>query len=255
MAMLRTAQRSAHSPVGAALLVLIALVVLGVAAPARLQATAYHAFADVRSWAGIPNAANVLSNAALLIAGALGWWFRPDARDTRIAGATRAGLATFALGLVLTSIGSAWYHLAPDDRTLVFDRLPMTIMFAGVLGAAFGERISALTGTTMLVGLLIIGPASVVYWAITGNVTPYAVVQAGAIATLLLLLVFTRASGDPYHWWVLLLLYALAKACETLDASIWTITRETVSGHTVKHLVSGVAGMAPFWRFMRPRAR
>jgi hypothetical protein len=59
----------------------ILLLPLIIAAPALLihgplpQDLGYHAFADQRSWLGIPNAGNVLTNAFFLLAGVLGLGF------------------------------------------------------------------------------------------------------------------------------------------------------------------------------------
>ena len=39
----------------------------------------------------------------------------------------------FFLGLFLTGFGSGYYHWEPTNDTLVLDRLPMTILFAGVV--------------------------------------------------------------------------------------------------------------------------
>src|SRR5262245_46993879 len=109
--------------------------------PAFPQVQSYHSFADERAWFGIPRAADVLSNVAFLAVGLYGI-VRLLARDrARFPAATEASLACVAVGFVLTGIGSAWYHLAPSDRTLVWDRLPMTVVFAGVLGAAIAQRI------------------------------------------------------------------------------------------------------------------
>src|SRR3569833_3916671 len=43
----------------------------------------YHEFADQRSWAGIPHAADVLSNLAYLVAGLAGFACMPRARRLR----------------------------------------------------------------------------------------------------------------------------------------------------------------------------
>jgi len=48
----------------------------------------------------------------------------------------------FFVGFVLTAIGSAWYHLDPDDRGLAWDRMGMVVAFAGVLGLVAAHRVS-----------------------------------------------------------------------------------------------------------------
>ena len=81
------------------------------------QPQAYHHFADQRSIAGIVHGLDVLSNLAFLASGLLGLCFVLRAGLTPDAG-TRWAFATLFFGLVLTSIGSAYYHLAPDNQRL-----------------------------------------------------------------------------------------------------------------------------------------
>jgi hypothetical protein len=87
-------------------------------------------FADSRGVGVLPNAIDVLSNLAFLIAGAFGLRLASRAPLPQ-----QASLHLFAMGLVLTALGSAYYHWAPTDKTLLWDRLPMTLAFAGAIGA------------------------------------------------------------------------------------------------------------------------
>src|SRR5215472_17342126 len=86
------------------------------------QDQAYHLFADQRTLIGIPNFWNVVSNIPFVAVGALGL-----ARY-------RNNIATIVLflGVFMTGIGSAYYHWAPSDGTLFWDRLPMTVAFAAI---------------------------------------------------------------------------------------------------------------------------
>ena len=86
-------------------------------------------------------AGDVLSNAAFALVGLAG--FIQLRRGARVLGpAVRASLYFFFTGLFLTALGSTHYHLDPTNATLVLDRLPMTIAFAGVFGAVVGERVA-----------------------------------------------------------------------------------------------------------------
>ncbi len=102
--------------------------------PAIAQDQAYHLFADQRSWLGIPRAADVLSNLAFVLVGLAGIARLASRRRTRFSAATEAGLWCVALGFLCTGAGSAWYHLNPVDATLAWDRLAMTLVFAGRAG-------------------------------------------------------------------------------------------------------------------------
>ena len=91
--------------------------------PPLLQNQAYHQFADQRELLGIPNFWNVVSNLLFVVVGAVGLLrFHRDATTTVL----------FA-GIFLTGFGSSYYHLDPNDSTLFWDRLPMTICFAQAL--------------------------------------------------------------------------------------------------------------------------
>ena len=91
--------------------------------PALPQDQSYHLFADCRTVAGIPNFWNVVSNIPFIAIGAAGLWRFRDGPATII----------LFLGFFLTGIGSSYYHWHPNDATLFWDRLPMTLSFAAIL--------------------------------------------------------------------------------------------------------------------------
>jgi hypothetical protein len=219
--------------------------------PALQQPAEYHDFADRRVLLGIANAGDVLSNAAFVLAGLYGLiqlqrgrrWLGPS---------VRASLLAFFVGLILTALGSAYYHLEPTNATLVLDRLPMTIAFAGVFGAVVGERVSTRGGFAALVAMLAIGLASVVYWKYTDNVAPYAAVQFGGIAGLVVLLVATPRGAEALPWWGLIAWYALSKLVEAGDSVIWHASSAVVAGHLLKHLAAAMGGVVIAHALGRP---
>ncbi|MGE3163230.1 MAG: hypothetical protein AB7K53_14470, partial [Burkholderiales bacterium] len=160
--------------------------------------------------------------------------------------------AVFFSGVLLTSAGSAWYHLAPDDARLVWDRLPMTIAFMSLVSAVIAERIDRRLGSALLWPLVFLGLASVVYWrwsALAGfeNLRPYLAVQFGSIAVVLAISLLYRSRYT--HGWVIFLLaaaYAVAKAVEVYDREIFEIGG-WVSGHTLKHLAAALG----IWLLLR----
>jgi hypothetical protein len=115
----------------------VALVVTALLPPIA-QPQSYHHFADQRTIFGVAHALDVLSNLAFLVSGLLGLWF--VALAGKIDAGTRWAFATLFFGLALTSIGSGYYHLAPDNGRLVFDRLPMIIAMSGCIGAVVTDR-------------------------------------------------------------------------------------------------------------------
>jgi len=247
------AQRPLARAEWACLLGLVVLLVAASIAPAVQQPSAYHALADVRSWRVVPNAANVLSNLAFVICGGaiVVGLTRPAGRA--LGGVTRTSLVITAAGVLFTAWGSAHYHWQPDDATLFWDRLPMTLAFAGVTGIVLAQRVSLRAARVAVPLLLLLGPASVVYWRQSGNVLPYALVQVGLMVGLMLIVVSIRRRDDPFPWAWLIAGYAAAKLGETFDAVIFDATGRVVSGHTLKHLLAAAAVGALAWPLFRRR--
>jgi hypothetical protein len=234
--------------------VVVVIALAGIATFLRLpplaQPESYHHFADDRRMLGIPNFMNVISNAPFAVLGVMGLRFvwRRRAADTRlcfIQEGERIPFAVFFAGAFLTCFGSGYYHWAPNDATLAWDRLPMTLAFMGLLAAVVSERIEVRAGLRLLWPLVFAGAASVWWWRRSGNLWPYACAQFFSIALIGLMLVLLppryNRTGDLL---VLTGFYALAKVFEALDWQIFALTNKFVSGHTLKHLV---AALAVFW--------
>lgn len=219
---------------------LLALAVFGPAVPNPAHA---HDFADRRLLWGVPNALDVLSNIGFLVGGAWGLWALRNAPRGPLYAVQRACAALFFAGLVVTAAGSSWYHLVPNDTGLAIDRASMSVAFAGLLALLAAARVSDRAGIAMAVGLLLLGPASVFAWWSTGNVLPWAVVQFGGMALVLLVLAFgaDHLGTLRVRWGWVLLAYALAKLAEMNDQAILAATGELFSGHTLKHLVAAFA--------------
>ncbi len=144
-------------------------------------------------------------------------------------------------------MGSTWYHLAPSNASLVWDRLPMTLVFAGVLGTAIAQRVGNDAGRLSLALLVPLGIASVAYWKVTGDLSLYAALQLGGVGGLVLLMLLTRKGNDSIPWAWVLGWYALAKVAEFADQTIFEATHHLISGHTLKHLLAAAAGAAVLW--------
>jgi hypothetical protein len=192
---------------------------------------------------GIPNALDVLSNLAFLLAGSWGLVLLRS-RRIELSPTTWQALRAFFVGLVLTAFGSSWYHLHPGDATLLWDRLGMTVAFAGILTAAISQRISERAATPMLYALLASGLASVLYWSESGNLSAYVLIQFGGMLALFGLLVLARREDDVLPWGKVLIWYGLAKLLESADHGIWELTSGIVAGHALKHVAAAGAGFA-----------
>jgi hypothetical protein len=209
------------------------------------QDQAYHAFADGRSLFGIPNAADTLSNLAFLLVGLWGLRWLRASRMRPPAVATPDELIAWSVlfaSLALTGLGSAWYHLAPDDARLAWDRLPMAFAFASLFVVVFSERIETPRLRWLLAPALVLAAASVAWWSWTGDLRPYAFVQFYCIVALpLLVWLFPSRYTRRWDYWVLIGVYLAAKLAEQFDAAVFDATG-VVSGHTLKHLLAAAGG-------------
>lgn len=210
----------------------------------------YHHFADQRTWLGIPHFGDVASNLAFLLAGLFGLLFlsREANRAQFIDPAERRPYVFVFLGLVLTAFGSAFYHWAPDNARLVWDRIPMTIVFMPLVAAQIGERVNVKLGLWLLPLLTAVGIGSVLQWRWTvvhgvADVRFYAAVQLYSVAALFIVLLLPPRYTHGSDLLAVAGLYLLAKTCETADHQIFSLGH-FVSGHTLKHLAAGLAG---FW--------
>ena len=234
---------------------LVALLAVAALLPRAVQDQAYHGFADQRSWFGIPRAADVLSNLPFALVGILGIVRLVAREGARFCRETQRALWCIAIGLVGTAAGSAWYHFEPSDASLVWDRLPLIVVFAGVLGAALAQRFDGYPAKGGLPVLALFGIASVVYWSQSGNLAPYLAFQAGGILALLCIIAVTRNNHDPFPWGWVIAWYALAKIAETGDRAIWDATGGLIAGHAIKHFFAAMACAAALWPLLVRRSR
>ena len=229
------------------------------ASPRMAQPPEYHRMADERTMAGIPNALNVLSNLPFALVGLLGIATVRAAKRTFDDPRDRWPYFALFAGVLLTAACSSYYHLAPDNARLVWDRLPMTVGFMGLFAAMLTERVNPRLGRALLVPLIFAGVGSVVYWFWTelrgvGDLRPYLLVQFGSLMLVaLILLLYPSPLRDARYIVGGLLIYALAKVFEVADALIFDFGR-VVSGHTLKHLVAAM-GVWFLVLMVRERAR
>jgi hypothetical protein len=156
------------------------------------------------------------------------------------------GHGVFFLGVTLTSLGSAYYHLVPNNSTLVWDRLPMTLAFLSFLSATVAERISVRSGFVFLPPLLASRIASVFYWQHSelqgrGDLRPYLFAQFFPLLIIPVMIFlfpprYTRTADLVGVFGA----YALAKILEHFDKPIFALG-QIISGHTLKHLSAAFA--------------
>ena len=209
------------------------------------QPQAYHNFADQRRIWGIPNFWNVMSNLPMFFLGVYGlylsfknWSHRPDFTAQWIP-------IVLCAGMFLACFGSMYYHWAPDNHTLVWDRLPMTLMFMPILSLVVYDFMGAKAGKIAFFTLVPLGILSVFYWDYTesigaGDLRLYAFVQFFPMLIVPFLYWFSPKKV-PYGKYILLILgwYILTKLAEHFDTEIYNLLGFW-SGHTIKHLLGSV---------------
>lgn len=206
----------------------------------------YYAFIDERSFAGIPNAWNVLSNLPFLYVGwQIGKVFRPEGDP-----AYRYPGILLAIGMALTAIGSSYFHADPNPSTLFWDRLPMVVAFSGVFLLLISDRFSRELSRRIFWPLLGLSIASVLYWRYGENLRPYLSLQFGLLIFTFAIAIFTRGNRlRNSAVFGMAGLYLAAKVLEAKDAPIFTTFGELASGHSLKHLLAAVAVLIFVRRF------
>ncbi len=211
------------------------------------QSLVYHAFADNRAMFGIANFWNVVSNIPFLFIGAYGIVNAARVWDKNAAFEFRWLPMLLSVGIFMIGIGSAYYHYAPDNATLVWDRLPMTVGFMAFFALLMHDFCGEKVGKWSFWLALSFGFCSIWYWQWSenigqGDLRPYALVQFFPMLILPFLFLFFPKKVT-YGRFVLgsASFYALAKVCEHFDKAIFEATNGFWSGHTLKHLIASIA--------------
>ncbi|MGA2126529.1 MAG: ceramidase domain-containing protein [Xanthobacteraceae bacterium] len=195
------------------------------------QDQTYHQFADQRTLLGMPNFWNVVSNLPFIVVGGAGL-----ARFHH-----NSAIIMLFLGIFLTGFGSSIYHWNPNDGSLFWDRLPMTLGFMAILAVMVEERASTKAGAVLLWPLVATGVFSLLLWRWTGDLRLYVWVQFFPyLALLLLFLMFPPKYTGTFYWLIAAALYALAKVLEFFDSEIYSVG-SILSGHTLKHFAAAAA--------------
>ena len=236
--------------IGVILLTLLISFLYFFTGPVIEQPQDYHQFADQRLLWGVANAFDVLSNLAFLVAGYLG--LREILKNQKNL-ISYASWKWFFIAIILIAPGSAYYHLAPNDGTLIWDRLPMSLGFMALYVALFTEHIS-LKSERFLPLALLLGLVSVLTWVVTSDLRFYFWVQFSSFLTIPVILIFFRSYFTQKYWYgVTLVCYLLAKITEVKDHEIFAWTGENISGHTLKHLLAAL-GLAFLWWMLKKRS-
>ncbi len=247
--------------------IIICIVVAAISAAFTLspisQPPEYFNFADDRTLWSIPNFCDVVSNLPFSVVGIFGLLALKVHRQdpSRFIDSKESLPFVIAFtGLLLLGPGSAYFHWTPANDTLVWDRLPMTLVFMAFFSTIIAERMHLKAGLYLLPVLLVVGIGSVIYWNVTesagqGDLRPYVLVQflPALVIPIILMLFPPRYTGGRYLL-AMIVCYGLAKLCELYDPEVYAFTAHFVSGHTLKHLVSALGALG-LVKYVRNRQR
>ena len=246
--------------IGYALIILTAVLTVGgiMSQDPIAQDVSYHLFVDTRKIWSVPNFWNVATNIPFAVVGLLGLYKLRTPGKLGILDETGTAYTLLFFGTFLVSFGSGYYHLAPDNQTLVWDRLPMTIAFMALFSIIVSEFISIRSGKALLLPLILAGILSVVYWHFSeirgeGDLRFYALVQFYPMLAIPIILVcFRSRCTHVYAYWWLLLAYIAAKLFEHFDGEVYNVLG-FISGHSLKHLTAAL-GMYVLLAFYQKRS-
>ena len=241
-----------HAPV----IITVGIVIIMAAHGRIAQPVHYNEFADHAVVSGIPHAADVLSNAGFALVALWGWLALWPHRASDQLRAGWPGYSLFLIGLLLTAFGSGFYHLAPDNARLIWDRLPIALACAGLLVGVRGDTQAQLNTTIEAIVLGLFAVASVAWWVYTdrndaGDLRPYLLLQGLPLILVPLWQAIYRAPRtDRIAFAAAMALYVVAKLAEVFDHEIANAIG-FVSGHTLKHLIATTATAAIVWGLTR----
>jgi len=215
------------------------------------QDPSYHLFADTRTCFGIiPRAGDVLTNLAILAAGLFGLALRP--RMT-VAPEERTAVSVLIAASILTAFGSAYYHWAPANATLVWDRLPLAIILMSGFALVLADRVHPLFASHSIWPLTALAVVSVIVWGVLetigkGDLLLYLIVRVGAAVAIVTLLILRQPRHTGTRWLVMAVLCEVIMATlDRLDHEVFHLTGGVASGHNLKHVIVGVALGLVFW--------
>jgi hypothetical protein len=224
-------------------LALLSVIVLLLHGPIA-QDQNYHKFADDRVFWGVPNFLNVITNLPFVI---IGFYGLRAVRSANEKGLRQIMFALFS-GFLLLTFGSGYYHLYPNNETLVYDRIPIVIIFMSFFALVIYDCCGRRAGYISFITLNSVGVLSVVYWIVTehagrGDLRWYGMVQFFPVVAIPAVLFLQK---PPFNYSTelipMFIFFGVAKFAEHFDTQVYHLLKGIISGHSLKHIFVALAG-------------
>jgi len=207
------------------------------------QSQDYHQFAEQRFIGHIPHFGDVLSNLSFIIVGVLLLVESRQWNYVELYKGQKTLFKALAYSSIALGFGSGYYHWAPTDYTLAWDRATMVLGFAIIFYDScvrydiFGKK-KVCQGTTIST-ITFLG--TVIFWMISNRLEPYVFVQFFTMFVLVILAIKNYKEVPSKHLFNMFIWYALAKLFENQDKLIFMMSGDLMSGHTLKHIAYAMA--------------
>tara|TARA_B100001175_G_scaffold246077_1_gene212721 strand:+ start:557 stop:1309 length:753 start_codon:yes stop_codon:yes gene_type:complete len=205
------------------------------------QPQSYHDFADDREFLNIPNALDVMSNLVIVFPGLVGLAFVHERRNDPFVSDDETSIhITIFAGMVLTFAGSVWFHLEPNDSTLLWDRLGMTIVIGSSISLMINDFWDRELAGRIHIPIILASIISLLWWPVFDDLRLYFIVKHHPFILLPIFLIYGTRVYDKisgYFWG--LSMFILATIFEFADTAIYDMTG-FISGHTLKHIAAGI---------------
>jgi hypothetical protein len=174
----------------------------------------YHNFADKDKYT------DILTNLPILIAGLY------------ILSYKNQKLKVLGIHVILLSIASSYYHINPNNNTILIDLLSISLISSLLIMYLLNIRNNYIK---ILLYLLSIG--TVLYWKYSSNLLPYSLFW---LSVTILLLYKYYDTKYKYKSLLIVGLIIAIRIVEIYDKQIYKLTNNILSGHSLKHILAGI---------------
>jgi len=204
-------------------------------------------FADHRSFLGIPNFGDVVSNIFIVCIAISGLRFvwKSQVKSYAFEFAwERISPTVFFFGILVKGLGAMWFHVEPNVTRITWDQLPMTFVFIGIFGVLIGDRIRSNTINELCGPILFLTAVSVGWWVWVktngdgmSDLEPYLFVQIFPSFTMLMILIFFPGRYTHQRdYWRVLVFYASSGFFGAYDWQTFDVLK-ILSGQSIEHIL------------------